>query len=344
MTGPIRLGRIHGIPIAVDWSWSVISLLMAAAFYLRVAPEQGSSWPAVVAAAAGAVLLVASVLVHELSHAVVAVRLGIAIRSVTLFVFGGYTEMQTEPSSPRQEFLVAGSGPAASVALGGALWLGSLPFSGAVADVVTLLAWINVAVALFNLLPGLPLDGGRLLRALAWRVTGDGDRASRLAGDAGRLLGALVGAVGLAVLVVGRGVPGAALLLLVGWFVHRLATMSRRTAGRLATPVGDVMLPAPPGIAADGDAGAAAAAQAPIPVVAASRVVGTVEGPVPPGTRAAAAMTALRPADVVDVSTPIGAVLMQVLRRRRPLVVVAEGRMVGVIPPQHAERWLAGAG
>jgi Zn-dependent protease len=342
---PIRVGRLWGVPIAVDWSWSIISVLMAGAFYVRVAPDDGPIWPALGVAAAGAGLLLASVVAHEVSHAAAARLRGIGVRTVTLFVFGGYTEMETEPASPRDEFLVAGSGPAASLVLGAVLWTFATWSSGAPAEVLELLGGINVAVAAFNLLPGLPLDGGRLLRSVVWHHTGDGDRASRIAAGVGQVLGVLIAAAAPAVLP-SAGLLAAVAAVVVGWFLYRSASVIRRTSGRLATPVGELMAPASGWVAPDAVIADVAdpATVLPIAVVEGERVVGTVEGPLSEGRSAGSVMTPLRRSDVVAATAPIGMVLAPLRRRRRPLVVVSEGRMVGVVSREQVERWLESPG
>jgi membrane-associated protease RseP (regulator of RpoE activity) len=221
--------------------------------------------------------------------------------------------------------------------VGAVFWAGGAAAGGSAGEVLLLLAGINVAVALFNLLPGLPLDGGRLLRALLWRGTGDGDRAVRVAAGAGRLLGGIMMVAGPVLLAFGA-LAAAGFLAAVGWFLYRSATAIRRTSGRLATPVAEVMVPVSAWVPPEAEAGGLASA--PVAVVVDRRVVGTVAEAPADGSSAGSVMTPLRRGDLVAAETPIGAVLGLLRRRRRPLVVVDEGRMVGLVSSELARRWL----
>ncbi len=338
MIEPAPAGRLLGFTVRVDWSWALICGLMALAVAVRLGLDAGSLWGLAAWSVAATALLAVSVLVHELSHAVAARRQGIDVRAITLFGFGGYTEMGAEPAGPRGEFLVAAAGPVASAALGG-LFLAFRAATGSQGDageVLGLLGAINVAVALFNLLPGFPLDGGRVLRSAVWRVSGDADRATRVAADAGRILG--VGAVGAGVAIALDGaLVIAAAWVVVGWFLYRIAAAARRTVGRLSTPVGLVMAPAAASVTASEAAPAGGSEQ--IPVVDGGRVIGLV-GPARPGRPSAEVMTSLRPADVIGADTPIGMVLRRLRWRRRTIVVVADGVMVGTLSPERAAAWL----
>ncbi len=315
---------IFGVPVRVGWSWLVISLLVAATFLGRAVAD-GAGWLSAAAiGAVGALLLLAGVLAHELSHAVVARRRGVTVHRVTLFVFGGYTEMET--GDRRHESAVALAGPVASLVAAGVLWGGAAALEGRweeAADALGLLAVVNLAVAGFNLLPGLPLDGGRVLRSVLSRRLGDPEEATMRAAGVGRGIGVLVAAGGV-VAATAANAPVALLNVPVGWFLFRVATESRpsEAAGALAVAPGR-----PLSAAAGADAVAAARATgAPVPVVERGRVVGviTVEGASGP---AAAAMVPLRRRDVVGRGARVPT------RARRPRIVVEGGRMVGVIPP-----------
>src|SRR3989304_1275370 len=197
----LRLGRIAGIEIAADWSLLIIFWLIAFTLAVGVFPGWHPDWGAALSwatALAAALLFFASVLVHELSHALVGRAHGIVIRRITLFMFGGMAQMENEPSTWRAEFAMAIVGPLASLALGipflGLAAISSAPRDidpdkpqetfAALAPLPTLLVWlgpVNIILALFNLVPGFPLDGGRVLRAILWAVTGNLRMAPRRA-------------------------------------------------------------------------------------------------------------------------------------------------------------------
>jgi Zn-dependent protease/CBS domain-containing protein len=212
--GGRQVGRILGVPIFVAPSWAIIALLITLMFAPNVGydiPEIGGSKYLV--SFAYAVLLYASVLIHELGHAVTAMRFGLPVKRITLQLLGGVTEMGREAKSPRREFTVAGAGPALSLLLGLAAWgairaLGGDPggLSGSTAasnpddsvplrivlELLDALMYANIAVGIFNLLPGLPLDGGIMLRSALWGATGNTNKATIAAGHVGRGLAVIV--------------------------------------------------------------------------------------------------------------------------------------------------------
>jgi Zn-dependent protease len=271
------------------------------------------------------------VLVHEVGHAVVARRAGVAVRGVSLFLFGGYTEMVGEPERPSADLAVALAGPLASLGMAAALGLLRWPFLGLLpgaADVLGLLVVINLGAVAFNLLPGLPLDGGRIVRALYWRSTGDRVAGGRVAAVAGRVLGALLVAGGVAAAVVWRS-PVPLAVGAVGWFVHAGAAAELRAADVLGTPVGTVMT-APASPVGPGDSVESGPSW--VPVVDEARVVGLI-APGVSGT-SGEVMVLIEPDDVVDAGLPLGEALAKIERTGRAVVVVAEGRMVGVLAPE----------
>lgn len=211
------LFKILGIDIRIDVSWLLLFLLITWSLARGVFPLRYEDLPREIywwMGLAGALGLFASILIHELCHSVVARRLGIPIRGITLFIFGGVSEMTDEPPSPRAEALMAIVGPLASVLLGLGLW--GLAAVGRVADwpvplrgVLGYLAFINFLVAGFNMLPAFPLDGGRVLRAALWRWHHDLRRATRVASRLGAALGVLLAVLGLArVLFLGDFIGG----------------------------------------------------------------------------------------------------------------------------------------
>ncbi|WP_223164139.1 site-2 protease family protein [Nocardioides mesophilus] len=194
--GTLRIGQVGGIDVLVRSSWLIVAVLISvliAPAIEQVAPGLGA-WT-YVAGGAFAVLLYLSVLLHEISHALMARRYGLPVRSITLHFLGGVTEIDGEPDTPGREFGVSVVGPLTSVAIG-LVFLLLLPVtpSGLLELAVEMLATANLIVGVLNLVPGLPLDGGRVLRAGVWKATGDPHRATIVAGWGGRV--AAVAALG----------------------------------------------------------------------------------------------------------------------------------------------------
>lgn len=189
------LGTFFGIEVRANWSWPVafglVLWLLAAQYF----PTGYPGWPSgtvLSLAFATTVFLFVSIAAHELGHALVGRRLGLPVTRIMLLIFGGTAEMSRQPERPREEFLIAAAGPLVSLAL--ALGFGALAWVGPDAVGLPLvavghwLAMVNLALGLFNLLPGLPLDGGRILRAVVWGLGHDARRATQIAGVAGRLI------------------------------------------------------------------------------------------------------------------------------------------------------------
>jgi Zn-dependent protease len=204
-----RVGRIAGIEVRIDSSWAVIALLITYSMYLRLSvlyPEL-SGGGAVALAILSAVLFFGSVLVHELAHALVAQARGIRVQDITLFLFGGATRARVESRGPGDEFLIALVGPLTSGLLAGLFGitagLGRDVLSRPLAGTLGHLAWTNLVLAAFNLVPGFPLDGGRLLRAAICKATGSLGRATQIASLAGQGVGWLLVAAGVASLLAG---------------------------------------------------------------------------------------------------------------------------------------------
>jgi Zn-dependent protease/CBS domain-containing protein len=246
----LSLGSIAGIQIRADWSlmiiFGLISLILATGIFPRWHPDwsAGLAWGTALAAA---VLFFASVLLHELSHALVGRAQGVQINRITLFVFGGMAEMQGEPPSWRAEVGMAIVGPLTSLALG-VLCIGLVPRTGVTFDpanpqrlfmglgaLPTLLLWlgpVNVVLGLFNLVPGFPLDGGRVLRALMWGMSGDLRRATQWASRVGQgfawllIIAGFAMMMGLRVPLLGSGLVNGVWLAFIGWFLNNAAFMS----------------------------------------------------------------------------------------------------------------------
>jgi Zn-dependent protease/CBS domain-containing protein len=237
--GSIRIGSVWGVALRAHWSVPLIMMLFAYGLADQTLPAGVPGLAPVAYAAAGvagALLLLASLVVHEAAHALTARRTGIPVRDVTLWALGGMTRME-RPTTARAAFAVAVSGPVASLLLGGAA-LACVIGVGAVGTgtlgwrlAAAVLGWLgatNLLLGVFNLLPAAPLDGGRVLQAVLWWRTGDRERAQRAAGRSGQIVGMALGAVGWLVFL--RGAPGGLWLTVVGLFVAATAAAERRWA------------------------------------------------------------------------------------------------------------------
>ncbi|HCU91366.1 MAG TPA: hypothetical protein DHU96_00815, partial [Actinobacteria bacterium] len=231
MKQSIRLGRVGGIPVGVHWSVIVIVGLIAAILGGQVLPQMapGQSTTAYWAVAIpGALLFVLALLAHELAHAFVARRAGVPVRSITLWALGGVSELGGEPPTARADLRIAAAGPATSLLAGGVFWglAVLLDLAAGPAIGVAALGWLaimNVLLAAFNLLPGAPLDGGRILRAALWMHHGDRSRAARTAAGAGRIVGGILVGLGLAELWIWSSLGGL-WLMLIGFFLITAAS------------------------------------------------------------------------------------------------------------------------
>jgi Zn-dependent protease/CBS domain-containing protein len=230
-----RVGSILGFEIRVDPSWLVIFFLVFWSLAQAVFPEQHpelSTGVHVAMGLVGTLLFFASLLTHELSHAVVSRAKGIPIEGITLFIFGGMAWTSREPDTPKDELMIAGIGPVTSVALAGlfaviARLAGATGSGRPVAGVAEYLAYINLALAIFNMVPGFPLDGGRVFRAITWHFTGDRAKATRWAVFGGRAFGTLLMVLGAVQALTGAPLAGL-WLVFIGWFLRNLAGSSLR--------------------------------------------------------------------------------------------------------------------
>lgn len=258
----IDVFRIGGIQIAIDYSWIIIFLLVLWSLSAGYFPYQypGYGWGIYLGVGLVATLLFfTSVLVHELSHAFVANGLGQEVRRISLFIFGGMAHLSGEPRSAGAEFKIAAVGPLTSLVLGGVFWLIAWGTASAGMDalwvaVFRYLAFINVALAIFNLLPGYPLDGGRLLRAYFWNRYGNLRRATARAADWGA--GIAVGLMILGVIEIFAGaLVGGLWLIFIGMFLRAAAragyygVVVEHALGR--TQVRDIMITEPVIVSAD---------------------------------------------------------------------------------------------
>ncbi len=236
----LRVGRVGPIEINIHATWLVIFGLLV--YWLRTgyiadnSPDLGSgaSWAVAVLSA---LLLFGSVLAHELAHSFVGLRNGLPIRKITLFIFGGVAHMEAEPKSPGVEFRMALAGPLASLVIAAAAGLVRFVLfdfeAGSAAGLVLqYVTYANAMLAGFNLVPGFPLDGGRVLRAVLWKTSGDFARATRAAAAVGRVFGLTLVFIGVT-MSVAMTAPGFLWLAFIGTFIERLAFFGSWRVGRM---------------------------------------------------------------------------------------------------------------
>jgi Zn-dependent protease/predicted transcriptional regulator len=225
----LRIGRILGIPIYLDASWVIIFVLITMSLAMQFTQEhpQWTSAQHWTLGVATSLLFFASVLFHELSHSAVALTYKIRVVSITLFVFGGLARIGREPSNAIQEFNIAIAGPIASFFLAGVFYGLTLffPYSTMTGALAAWLAETNAALAVFNLLPGFPLDGGRVFRAIVWGVTKDFTRATKLAGTSGKIVAYGMIVFGASYALQGQWRSGL-WLAFIGWFLLNAAQES----------------------------------------------------------------------------------------------------------------------
>lgn len=249
MRGGIRVARIFGINIHIDWSWIFIFILITWQLAIAVFPgfhPDLAFFPLLGLSVAASLLFFASVLAHELAHSLMAKARGLPVRRITLFIFGGVSNIEREPPSPAAEFWITVVGPLTSFILGVLfLFAGLYPLGGAVQNLpqaltglgpfYTLLFWlgsINILLAIFNLIPGFPLDGGRILRSIIWAITGSLRRATRWASMVGHVVAWLFIITGIAMVfgipvpIFGTGLVGGIWLAFIGWFLNNAAAQS----------------------------------------------------------------------------------------------------------------------
>ena len=223
----IPIGRLFGISIDLDYSWFLIvgllAWMLAGSYFPAEYPDWGAGkyWATGIATA---VMLFGSVLIHELAHSVVAKHYGIPVPRITLFLFGGMSQIAAEPPSAGSEFWIAAVGPLTSFALAAFFWeIEPLCRPQPALALVSYLAWLNLMLALFNLIPGFPLDGGRIFRAIVWRATHNYHRATNAAGVAGRFFGFILIFWGVWQALAGN-IGGGIWIAIVGWFLESAAS------------------------------------------------------------------------------------------------------------------------
>ena len=248
MTGGFRIGRLFGIDIAIHPTWLVIFVLWTWSLATQVfVGEPWSSATIWVVAVVATLLLFMSVLVHELAHSLVARAQGIRVRGITLYLLGGVSTIESEAASPGREAVMAGAGPASSLAIGLVCSLAGLAVhSPSVARAVLIyLGYVNIALAVFNMLPGFPLDGSRVLRAILWAITHDFLKATRWAARVGQVFGYLMIFAAVLLVFSAHNLIGGVWFGFIGWMVlqsSRTAYAQCRAEGSLAdVPVRSLM-------------------------------------------------------------------------------------------------------
>jgi Zn-dependent protease/predicted transcriptional regulator len=349
------------VDIRIDSSWPIIAVLITFSLWSRFSePSLLPTTPEgliAVLSLATSLLFFLSVLAHELAHAGAARLRGIPVEGITLIFFGGATHARLESRGPIDEFLVTAAGPATSLATGGVFWLARVGVerisSPELYVMFGYLAGINIILGLFNLAPGFPLDGGRLLRSAVWRFTGSMETGTKVAARGGQALGAVLAGIGL-VLLVTEGSIGYAWFAFLGWFLFRAASETLVDSERkrlMATTVArDVMSPPPPTIPSDLPLGEAVERHLEdhdgeaFPVTENGRVIGFVSmrsadgKPVDAPVREA--LTELEGVIEAGPEDPLDQVTGRLQDARGQAVLIMEdGQLVGVIEPDDLNRY-----
>ncbi|MFV2000776.1 MAG: site-2 protease family protein [Acidimicrobiia bacterium] len=350
MSGGIRFGRVLGVPIVADVSAFVLALLfgLAVLIDLNQGEVMASTTAKGVAALVAGAAIVLSVAAHELSHAVVARRRGLAVREVHLFIFGGYSVIAGEPTA-LDELEVAAIGPATSIALGGVFASGSLVLGdGSIAgSVLWSLMLANVAIGLFNFIPGFPLDGARILRGILTTNTRDRVAATRVVTAFGRYTGWATMAAGVALLF--NSQPVGVVVVVAGYFMAIVAVTSGRreelSAAFDGVSVSDIMRSTPEAVSGDWtvstllnlfDLGPQLRS---LPVEIEGRVVGvigqdeidTISPARWPSVRVRSLMVSIGPSDLVESTDPLESLLLRPAGKSGSVIVVRDNEVVGVV-------------
>jgi Zn-dependent protease/predicted transcriptional regulator len=355
-----RIARVAGIPVNVDASWIWIAVLAVYTLYSRFEGRFDTSGSgAFVYAVLGALLFFGSVFLHELAHALIARLSKIRVDGITLVFFGGFTSARSDERGALPAFAIAAFGPATSFALAIVFWAGANAIEGAsgpLPGLLRYLAAINLFMAVFNVLPGLPLDGGRMLQAAVWGITGDRAKGTRVASSGGLVLGIVL--FGLAAYEVTKQNLFAAIwLALIGSFIFQGARTIRQQIGlgeRLAAAtVADAMEPAPPSVPGDLslsetlDRFLRGHEEEAFPVVESGHVIGMISFD---SARTLGAQDPLRPVRdaviplsevlVAQADEPLNAVAAR-LGTGRAALVLRDGALVGAITGRGVSRYAA---
>ena len=250
MPGSFRVARVLGIDIRIHISWVFIFFLVLLSLADQFFPASYPQWSqqkTFIVSAVAALLFFVSVLLHELAHAIVALRFKMSVSSITLFLLGGVANLTKEPPSAKAEFFMAAAGPLTSLAIGGLAFLvqqvvtnniGRLPALQPVEGVASYLSFINIAVAIFNMIPGFPLDGGRVLRSIIWGLRRDRLVATRVAARGGQLVAGLMVVYGASRVIDGEAISGL-WMGLIAYFLYGAASQSLQQE-RVTAAVGNV--------------------------------------------------------------------------------------------------------
>jgi Zn-dependent protease/CBS domain-containing protein len=232
MRGNISLGRVFGIPLRLHYTWFIIFALVTFSLVLYPLEQPYPIEQRILLGILTSVLFFASIITHELAHSILAIRNKIPVKEITLFVFGGVSQITKEATSPRVELSIAIVGPLSSLAMAGIFYGLYLLLAGAqqslAASLMQWLAVINVILALFNLIPGFPLDGGRIFRAIVWQRTRDYHRATSIATKVGQGIAYAFIAGGLALIIALQLWFNGLWLIFIGWFLHDAARASHQ--------------------------------------------------------------------------------------------------------------------
>ncbi len=362
--GGIKLFRIAGIQIAIDFSWFIIFFLimwsLSAGYFPHAFPREKTSvyW---IAGLSATILFFASVLAHEVSHSLVAIRHGLSVPSITLFVFGGVSQLGEEAKDPGSELRIAVAGPACSFVLAGffyalSLLAGRLALNPIVIAVLAYLALVNAALGVFNLIPGFPLDGGRVLRAIYWAKKGSLSKATKLAADIGKIFAVFLIVWG-GLQVLAGALIGGLWLVFIGIFLRSVAQSGYREMVLRhmleAARVGDIMVrdvvKVQPGEPLDrlikdyflhyGYKGFPVFEDAtPVGVVSISDVLG-IPADVLPAKSVREVMTPISGKFLVSPDTPLTEAFGR-MRQDGRLLVMEDGRFVGLITKTGLLRFL----
>lgn len=229
MEASVRLGTIRGIAVGVHYSWFIVVIAFSSILALGQYPDNYPDWTTAqywIVAVLSVLLLFISVLLHEFGHAITAQKLDIPVISITLFIFGGVAAISQDAESPGDEFKIAIAGPIVSVLTGlafAAVWFAIGDASEQASALLGYLALVNIVLAVFNMIPGFPLDGGRVLRAIIWKVTDSNRKATRIVATIGTLFGSVLLIIGIFAIFRGNLVNGV-YSVAIGWFLQNAAT------------------------------------------------------------------------------------------------------------------------
>ena len=235
MPGSFRVGSIAGIEVYANFSWFIALVLLTVSIAIGWFPRSYPGYPFTTYLVLGlisALLLFASVLVHELAHSLVARARGLKVKNIVLFIFGGVSNIEQEPESASVEFQMAFVGPLTSLLIGAisyGLWFLVQNHPSPLAAILLYLTWANVLLGIFNLIPGFPLDGGRVLRSIVWQVTGDTKKATRVAVRVGQVIAYLFILLGIWLFFSGNTLDGI-WLGFIGWFLLNAAQSAQAQA------------------------------------------------------------------------------------------------------------------